>query len=100
MKGNLMNVLRLKISAENGDAVAQYHLGLCYYNGREVTQDLKRAVKLFQQAVEQGLVEGKANLGWCYKHGVGVTQDLEKAAELYQQASDQKDGALVIMWQR
>jgi TPR repeat protein len=30
-------------AAEQGDALAQYHLGLCYYEGTGVTKDLQEA---------------------------------------------------------
>ena len=34
-----------KIAAEQGDAAAQYNLGLCYEGGEGVTRDLCEAVK-------------------------------------------------------
>ena len=41
-------------AAAQGDAGAQYNLGLMYANGRGVTQDYGRAVELFRKATNQG----------------------------------------------
>ncbi len=48
--------------AEQGDAVAQYNLGVCYENGRGVTQSYTEAVKWLKQAAEQGYAEAKEAL--------------------------------------
>ena len=50
-----------------------------YVNGAGVTQDFPRAVALYQQACDGGLVEA------CQE---GVPQDLAPAASLYLQACD------------
>ena len=42
------------LAAEQGDADAQYKLGLMYSNGEGILQDNKEATKWFQLAVEQG----------------------------------------------
>ena len=41
-------------AAEQGDAVAQYTLGIMYSEGEGVSQDYKKAVKWFRKAAEQG----------------------------------------------
>ena len=41
-------------SAEQGNANAQYNLGLCYKNGEVVDKDEKEAVKWFTKSAEQG----------------------------------------------
>ena len=40
--------------AKQGDADAQYNLGLMYRNGQGVPQDYKTAVKWYRLAAEQG----------------------------------------------
>ena len=42
--------------AEQGDAVAQYNLGLMYKNGWGVTQDYAEAVKWYRKAAEQHIM--------------------------------------------
>ena len=49
--------------AEQGDADAQYSLGVIYYNGQGVTQDYAEAVKWYLKAVEQGHESAQYNLG-------------------------------------
>lgn len=43
----------IKRLAENGDKVAQYNLGLCYYSGGGVAQDYTQAIYWFSKAAEQ-----------------------------------------------
>ena len=43
----------LRKVAEQGDAEAQYNLGIMYANGRGVTQDDKEAVTWFRKGAEQ-----------------------------------------------
>ena len=45
--------------AETGDVVAQRNLGVCYYQGRGVTQDYKKSVKWITKSAEQGDEQSK-----------------------------------------
>jgi len=47
-------VSKLRKAAEQGDAEAQYNLGVRYANGEGVPEDYKEAVKWFRKAAEQG----------------------------------------------
>ncbi|MDR2763209.1 MAG: sel1 repeat family protein, partial [Planctomycetaceae bacterium] len=51
--------------AKNGDAAAQFTLGLCYYDGKGVTKDLIEAVKWYRKAAEQGNSKAQYILGLC-----------------------------------
>ena len=75
--------------AEQGDARAQYNLGVCYYFGEGVEQDYEEAVKWYRKAAEQGYARAQYNLGVCYYNGEGVEQDYEKAVKLYREAAEQ-----------
>ncbi len=89
-KGDLAAALReWRPLAEQGQAGAQYNLGLMYDNGRGVTQDYKEAVRLFALAAAQGLAEAQYNLGLMYKNSQGVTQDYKEAVRLYGLAAAQ-----------
>ena len=46
--------------AEDGDAEAQYQLGLAYYNGDGIKQNNNKAYYWFQKAIELGCVEAKS----------------------------------------
>ena len=52
--------------AEQGDADAQYNLGVMYDNGEGVTQDDAEAVKWYRRAAEQGNAFAQHNLGVMY----------------------------------
>jgi TPR repeat protein len=41
-------------SAERGNVLAQYNLGLMYFNSDNVTQSYVKAAKWFRKAAEQG----------------------------------------------
>ena len=62
-------------SAEQGNAVAQSHLGLMYANGRGVPQDDAEAIAWYRRAAEQGNAVAQFNLGLMYAKGRGVPQD-------------------------
>jgi hypothetical protein len=79
-------IILLESKAMDGEADAQCTLGWYYYNGMGVTQDLKKAAELYQQAADQGSTEGRYNLAWCYEYGEGVVKDLKKAVDLYRVA--------------
>ena len=55
--------------AEQGDARAQFNLGLMYDNGEGVPQDYKSALKWYTLAAEQGHADALYNLGlWHDRH--------------------------------
>ena len=82
---------KLVEAAENGDATAQYNLGLFYAEGTGVIQDYTKAAEWFTKSAEQGNVMGQTNLGGCYLRGDGVQQDYSKAFERFREAANQGD---------
>jgi TPR repeat protein len=78
-------------SAEQGDADAQYTLGVMYERGEGVTQDYKQAIKWYALAAEQGLVNAQHDLGFLYEIGLGVTPDFKQAVRWYILAAEQGD---------
>ena len=50
-------------SARQGNAAAQFNLGLMYDSGRGVRQDYTKAVQWYRKAAEQGVAEAQYNLG-------------------------------------
>ena len=61
--------------AKQGNADAQFNLGLMYHEGQGVPQDYKTAVKWYKLAAEQGDANAQTNLGNAYGRGQGVIQD-------------------------
>ena len=75
--------LGTKAKADQGDATAQYNLGVMYgkgsgrgvANGRRVAKDEVEAVKWFRKAADQGHGYAQLNLGSMYYNGNGVIKD-------------------------
>jgi hypothetical protein len=61
--------------AEQGNANAQYYLGVMHQNGEGVPQNYALAVLRYFQAAEQGLASAQKNLGIMYARGDGVAQN-------------------------
>ena len=55
--------------AKQGEAIAQYNLGVMYVNGHGVTQDDAEAVKWYRKAAQQGYALSQHNLGFMYVNG-------------------------------
>ena len=64
-------------------------LGNCYYNGKEVRQDYKKAVEWYGKAAEQGHEGAQCCLAICYLGRKGVKQDYRKAVEWCKKAAEQ-----------
>lgn len=62
-------------AAEQGFDLAQYHLGLCYFFGKGVTQDYSQAAMWFRKAADQGHAHAQNKLGLCYAAGHGIPQN-------------------------
>ena len=79
------------VAAEQGNASAQYNLGLMYADGLGVKQDYFKAVEWYQKAADQGQSDAQFNLGLLYYDGEGVRQNYTKAKEYFGLACDNKD---------
>ena len=76
-------------AAEQGDAEAQYTLGLAYSIGRGVAEDDREAVQWFREAAEQGHAKAQFGLGAAYASGRGVIEDDREAVQWYRKAAEQ-----------
>ncbi len=63
-------------AAEQGDAPAQYKLGVIYAHGHGVIQDYAEALKWYRLAAEQGNNFAQYNLAGAYYKGEGVVRSL------------------------
>jgi len=80
--GNYVTALReWKPLADQGNASAQYSLGVMYDKGHGVPQDDKTAVKWWKLAAKQGHTGAQYNLGLMYANGNGVSQDDKTAVK-------------------
>jgi TPR repeat protein len=65
--------------AEQGDADAQYNLGVTYRKGQGVPQEDAEAVKGYRKAAGQGSAPAQQSPGCMYANGNGVPQDFIQA---------------------
>src|SRR5450830_1929110 len=78
--GNGARALEIcKTLAEQGNATAQYNLGVLYERAAGLTPDYSQAVHWYTLAAEQNNAMAQYNLGVMYDLGRGVPQDNEKA---------------------
>ena len=76
-------------AAEQGDAEAQYNLGVICNNGEGVPQDDAEAVRWFRLAAEQGYAKAQVELGYRYRWGLGVPSDDAEAGRWLRLAAEQ-----------
>jgi len=89
-RGDYVTAMRLwRPLADQGDADAQYNLGLMYFQGTGVLQDYAAAMSWFRKAADQGQAYAQYNLGVMYDKGTGVPQDYAAAMSWYRKAADQ-----------
>jgi hypothetical protein len=83
------HVEELRRDAEQGDAFAQYQLGVMYYNGSGVAQNYAEALRWYRKAAEQGNGIAQFALGYTYENGEGVPQDYAEAVRWYRKGAEQ-----------
>lgn len=79
----------LSVLAKEGDAEAQYGLGLLYDNGEGVTEDHSEAARWYEAAAKQGNIAAQISLGGLYKDGEGVLQSYSQSLRWYRAAAEQ-----------
>ncbi len=84
-----LDIESLMDAAEQGDAEAQFYLGVCYRDGEGVQQDYRQAFQWFKKSAEQGDAAAQYCLGSCYSFGNGVQQDYKKAFEWFEKSAEQ-----------
>lgn len=75
--------------AQEGDAHAQFLLGMRYHSGSEVDMSYKTAYKWLKSSAEQGFHRSQFNLGDIFYKGDGVSKDYDKAVKWYELAAEQ-----------
>lgn len=75
--------------AEQGNPMAQHHLGWLYVLGHGVSQDYEEAIQWFRKAAEQGDSDAQTNLGSLYLLGDRIPQDYTEALKWLRAAADQ-----------
>jgi TPR repeat protein len=90
-RGTAPKLQKALIKAEQGDAEAQYGLGLMFGNSPGETQDFVQAAQWYLKAANQNHSLAQFNLGIMYAKGQGVALDAVEAARWLQRAADLGD---------
>ena len=77
--------------AEQGNAKAQFNLGLMYQSGKGVKQNDKTAFRWLKLAGKQELVHAQFIVGVMYQLGIGAPISDELAATWYERAAIKGD---------
>jgi TPR repeat protein len=78
----------LRLAATQGDASAQFWLGVGYERGYFGGIDYQESLKWLRKSAVQGLPDAQFNLGQRYEDGTGVPKSHEMAASWYRKAAD------------
>lgn len=65
-------------ASEKGHQNATYNLGYCYFAGKGVEQDYKKALSLFLRVAEK-VKEAPTRIGACYLFGYGIKKNDQEA---------------------
>ena len=76
-------------TAEVGDPVAAYGMGVLYFQGTGVPKDMAQSTGWFRIAAEKGYAPAQYNLGNAYLHGRGTGKDLDQAAHWWRKSAQQ-----------
>ena len=79
---------RSREAAAQGEALAQYNLGVIYYKGQGVQQNFAEASRYFKLAAEQGNGDAQIDLGTMYEHGHGVSSIWRNGRALHGRSGD------------
>jgi hypothetical protein len=78
----------LRKAARNGNAEAQFRLGVMFGNGDGVALDYDQAREWFEKAAAQGHENALITLAWMYANGAGVETDETRARKFYLKAAE------------
>jgi len=76
-------------ACEDGNMNACYSLGILYYKGNGVDQDIPKALDLLEQSCYGNELNGCMYLGYLYTYGQSVKKDIPKAKSLFYKACRQ-----------
>ena len=92
LRGDFTDALReWRPLAEEGDARAQYYLGMMYANGEGVPENDRQAAHWFRKSARQGNAQSQYHLGMMYANGEGVPEDDTQAVYWFRKSAKQGD---------
>jgi len=94
------SITEAKQKAEQGDATAQFNLGLMYYAGIETLKDDKQAFYWYKKSAEQGYANAQFFVGLMYYTGTGTLKDYKQAASWIKIAYENGNEAAEAIWNK
>ncbi len=82
----------IRISANQGDAEAQYIMGWLYFEGKRMPLDYQAAENWFRKASKQNQHTSLHYMGRIFEHGLGRPKDIKEAMIWYGLAADLGNG--------
>lgn len=76
------------ISANEGNAEAQFDIAYAYFNGEGIERDYASAAMWFKRSARQNYAKAQYNLAYCYMNGRGVPRNYDKASDLLHQSAN------------
>lgn len=89
-------LVQMRDSAAQGNAAAQYSLGMAYLDGWEVAADQQQALPWLRQAAAGGNAPAQYQLGLLYGAGKGVPADPAAALAFERAAAEQSYGPALV----
>ena len=80
-----------KLLADQGNADAQYNMGVYYFYGDGVEQNYQQSFDYFKLAAAQGNIDAQYNLGELYYLGRGTAQNYKESARITKILADKND---------
>jgi len=95
-KNHLIIPLLLKYGCDKGNEHSCNALAFCYLRGKNIKQDVNKALSLYKYSCKTGLKNACYTLGLLYENGDGVRKDLKKAKHFYGLSCDMEfeDGCI------
>lgn len=85
----LSDFAELSAKAAQGNAEAQFKLGVRYHYGEGVPQNYSEALKWFQKSAGQGFAPAQSELGYMHEQGHGTVVNFDEALKWYRKAAAQ-----------
>ncbi|NRA82714.1 MAG: sel1 repeat family protein [Gammaproteobacteria bacterium] len=86
----IVALTNLRPLAEEGDAYAQYVLGVMYAMGQGVARNDDIAIKLYRKSADQGHADAQFAMGKMYKNARAVTRNYTTAIKWFRKAKAQE----------
>lgn len=78
-------------SANQGNAIGEYYVGMCYLYGNGTKKDNQKAFEYIKKSAIQGNDDAQYSLGVAYEYGTGTSVDEKLAFEWYQKSAEQEN---------